>query len=75
MSRHRAPSPANVRPEIIERSYALQWACQGLQQHARELRLEASRALEESHQVRAYVKLLLGHSRPLALALILGLPF
>lgn len=73
MSPDRAPPPA-IRPEIMERSYALQWACQGLQQHARELRLEATRALEESRQVRAYVKLLLWHSPPLALALTLGFP-
>ena len=62
-------------PSLRERSYALQWASQGLQQYARELRREASRALEESRQLRAYVKLLVSSSPPLALALVFSIPF
>ena len=46
-------------PSLRERCHALQWACQGLQQHARELRREANLALEQSRQVRADIKLFL----------------
>lgn len=61
-------------PSLRERSYTLQWASQGLQQHAKELRREANRALEESRQLRAQLALMLPR-RPLALALILSIPF
>jgi len=62
-------------PGLRERSYALQWASQGLQQHAKELRREANRALEESRQLRAQLALLLSRGHPLAVALILSVPF
>jgi len=59
MSRDRVTSPANPHPDVIKRSYALRWACQDLQQYAKELRRESNLALEESRLLRAQVKLLL----------------
>ena len=56
MSRDRATDP---HPGLTERSYALQQACQGLQQHAEKLRRAANHAVEESRRLRAEVKLLL----------------
>ena len=50
-------------PGLRERSYALQLACQGLQQHAKELRRQSSLALEESRHLCAEVKLLLSRPR------------
>jgi hypothetical protein len=75
MSSDCATPSAHHRPDLRERCYVLQWASQGLQQYARELRREANRALEESRQVRAQLAPLLSRSRPLGLALILSIPF
>ena len=61
MSRDRATPSPDPHPGLRERSYALQQACQGLQQHAEELRRAANRAVEESRHLRAEVKLLLSH--------------
>lgn len=75
MSRDRATPPANRHSEVIERSYALQCASKGLQEYAKELRRQSNRAVEQSRQVRADLKLFLSRSRPLALTLVLGIPF
>ena len=61
MSRDRATPSPDPHPGLRERSYALQQACHGLQQHAEELRRAANRAVEESRHLRAEVKLLLSH--------------
>jgi hypothetical protein len=73
MSSDRATPHHRPGPGLRERCYALQWASQGLQQHARELRREANLALKQSRLVRSDIKLLL--SRPPAVALILSIPF
>jgi hypothetical protein len=75
MIRDRATSRVDPRPGHLERSYALQCASKGLQEYAKDLRRQSNRALEESRQLRAQLALLLPRSHPVALALVLSIPF